>query len=149
MDTGVCFASSSTFRRICKQKNLRPKQVISRKGGKRPYHLATAPNRVWCWDITWLETKVKGKYFYLYMIIDMYSRKVVGWDVFAKEVGALARDLFATTLEKEGIQEGQVIVHEGSHLAIYAQRNSLLEANRKAHPSRHGGKPKVYAMNPK
>jgi putative transposase len=38
-------------------------------------------------------------------------------------------------------------VHEGSYLAIYAQRNSLLEANRKAHPSRHGGKPKVYAMD--
>jgi putative transposase len=58
---------------------------------KRPALTATAPNQVWCWDITWLESRTKGKYFYLYMIIDMYSRKVVGWAVAARENGALAK----------------------------------------------------------
>jgi putative transposase len=235
MDTGVCLASLSSMRRISIKRNLRPKMVLSQKRAKRPNLFANAPNKVWCWDITWLDAKVKGTYFYLYMIIDMYSRKVVGWEVFAKEDGALARDLFARTLEAEDVREGQMMVHsdngkpmrstmlrglferlqvkvsygrphtsndnayaesvfatfkgrismpeyfeniesaieyceaffnwynhlhlhsgldfvtpqsvhEGSHLAIYANRNSLLAENRLAHPSRHGGKPKVYAM---
>lgn len=235
MDTGICFASASAMRRICLKQNLRQKRVVTGTRAKRPELLANAPNKVWCWDITWLEGKVKGTYFYLYMIIDMYSRKVVGMDVFAKEDGALARNLFARTLSAEGIREGQITVHadngkpmrskmlrglferlqvkasygrphtsndnafaeslfatfkgrvsmpeyfaniqsaseyceaffhwyneihlhsgldyvtpksvhEGTHLAIYAKRNSMLAANRLAHPSRHGGKPKVYAM---
>lgn len=51
--------------------------------------------------------RVKGTYYYLYMIIDMFSRKVVGWDVFAKEDGVLARVLFATTLASEGVRKGK------------------------------------------
>jgi transposase InsO family protein len=66
---------------------------------------------VWCWDITWLDAPLKGTYFYLYMAIDMFSRKVVAWEVYAKEDGTLARDLFAEAMKAEGIQPGTLLIH--------------------------------------
>jgi transposase InsO family protein len=59
----------------------------------------------------WLESPIVGKYFYLYMIIDLFSRKVVGWGVAAQESGALARKIFAHALEAEGVCADQLIVH--------------------------------------
>jgi putative transposase len=113
LDRGVYVSSYSTFLRVLKERNmLGVKRHRNRTGTKkRPALTATAPNQVWCWDITWLESRTKGKYFYLYMIIDMYSRKVVGWTVAARENGGLAKALFARTLEAEGISEDQLIVH--------------------------------------
>lgn len=113
MDRGVYVSSYTTF--LCVLKERKP--VVSKRKrkqggkGKRPELVATAPNQVWCWDITWLESPVIGKYFFLYMIIDMYSRKVVGWSVAAQESGALARKIFAHALDAEGIRADQLIVH--------------------------------------
>jgi putative transposase len=113
MDRGVYVSSYTTFLRVLKERAL----VVSKRTrkqtgrGKRPELVATAPNQVWCWDITWLESPVIGKYFFLYMIIDMYSRKVVGWSVAAQESGALARRIFTHALEAEGIRADQLIVH--------------------------------------
>lgn len=67
---------------------------------KRPEYSATGPNQVWCWDITWLHSEVTGKYYYLYLIIDMYSRYIVGWSLHTKEDGKLAQLLFAETIQK-------------------------------------------------
>ena len=57
------------------------------KPQRRPVstHKATAGNQVWMWDITWLPGAIKGLYFYLYLIIDLYSRKVVGWEIWPEE----------------------------------------------------------------
>jgi putative transposase len=113
LDRGVYLGSYSSFLRVLKER-----EVVGCKGHrngtgnkKRPELAATAPNQIWCWDITWLGSRTKGKYFYLYMIIDMYSRKVVGWTVAARENGGVAKALFARTLEAEGVSEDQLIVH--------------------------------------
>jgi putative transposase len=111
MDKGIYLASPSTFVRVLRERNIRKPRASKATNVKRPLLVATAPGQVWCWDITWLEAPIKGTYFYLYMIIDMYSRKVVGWDVFAKEDGTLARVLFAQALVAEHIPAGQITVH--------------------------------------
>lgn len=112
MDRGIYVSSYSAFRRVLKAHNMpQVKPQAAKTNRKRPELAATGPNQIWCWDITWLESRTKGKYFYLYMIIDMFSRKVVGWDVAAQENGPLAKALFARTLEAEGVSEHQLIVH--------------------------------------
>ncbi|MDX1253602.1 MAG: IS3 family transposase, partial [Gammaproteobacteria bacterium] len=67
-------------------------------------HEATGPNQVWCWDITYLPTRVRGLYFYLYLILDLYSRKIVGWEVQATETGEHAASLLRRTILGEAVQ---------------------------------------------
>lgn len=235
MDQGIYLGSPSTYGRVAAERNARKAHPARVSKAKRPELVATGPGQVWCWDITWLDAPLKGTYFYLYMVLDMYSRKVVAWEVFAKEDGTLARDLFAQALEDEGIPPGQITihadngrpmrsqslrslfdllnvtasygrphtsndnafaeslfatfkgrvsfpeffatlqsarefclefftwynsfhlhsrldyttplnVHQGLHEEIFVRRNELLEADRLAHPSRHGGRKKVYGI---
>nr|EES52679.1 MAG: Integrase, catalytic region [Leptospirillum ferrodiazotrophum] len=71
---------------------------------RRPTPLcATAPNQVWTWDITYLSTTIKGQFFYLYLFLDLYSRKIVGWEVWASE----SADHAADTLKKAVLRETQ------------------------------------------
>ena len=70
----------------------------------KPELLATAPNRVWSWDITKLKGPVKWTYFYLYVILDIFSRKAVGWMLAHQESAELAKRLLRETLDKEGIE---------------------------------------------
>lgn len=72
-------------------------RVVERR--KRPEYSATGSNQVWCWDITWLHSEETGKYYYLYLIIDMFSRYIVGWALHTKEDGKLAEQLFAETIQ--------------------------------------------------
>src|SRR5665811_101764 len=65
--------------------------------------LATAPNQLWSWDITKLMGPAKWTYFYLYVILDVFSRYVVGWMVAHRETAALAQQLIAETIAKQGI----------------------------------------------
>jgi len=112
LDQGICLASPATFVRVVKERGVQRKNGVRRaQNAKRPELVATAPGQVWCWDITWLNAALKGTYFYLYMAMDMFSRKVVAWEVFAKEDGTLARNLFAQALEDEGIPFGKIKVH--------------------------------------
>jgi len=78
---------------------------------QKPELLATAPNQVWSWDITKLKGPVKWSYFYLYVLIDIYSRKVVGWMVADCESSVLARELIEQTCQKEGIERDQLTIH--------------------------------------
>jgi putative transposase len=77
----------------------------------KPELLATGPNQVWSWDITQLKGPAKWLYFYLYVILDIYSRYVVGWLVAEQESAELAQALIAETCAKQGIQPGQLILH--------------------------------------
>jgi putative transposase len=77
----------------------------------KPELLATAPNQVWSWDITKLLGPVKWAYFYLYVILDIFSRYVVGWMVASRETAALAHKLIQETMEKQNIQPGQLTIH--------------------------------------
>ena len=78
---------------------------------KKPELVATAPNQVWTWDITKLKGPVKWTYFYLYVILDLYSRLVVGWTAARRESGTLAKRLIAETLSKQGVGRDQVTLH--------------------------------------
>jgi putative transposase len=73
--------------------------------------LATAPNEVWSWDITKLLGPAKWTYYYLYVLLDIYSRYVPGWMVAHREHAALAERLMAETIAKQGIPPGQLTLH--------------------------------------
>ncbi len=77
----------------------------------KPELLATGPNQVWSWDITKLKGPAKWTYFYLYVILDIFSRYVVGWMIAHRESATLARRLIADTCAKQGIKDGQLTVH--------------------------------------
>jgi putative transposase len=77
----------------------------------KPELLATAPNQVWSWDITKLKGPAKWTYFYLYVILDIFSRCVVGWMVAHRECTELAKRLIAETCARQGVQEGQLTLH--------------------------------------
>ena len=73
--------------------------------------MATAPNQVWSWDITKLRGPIKWSYFQLYVILDIFSRYVVGWMVADRESALLAQRLIKETIEKQGIQRNQLTIH--------------------------------------
>lgn len=102
MDQGIYIASLSTCERVMKSYYQSIGKAVDRivERRKRPEYSATGPNQVWCWDITWLHSEVTGKYYYLYLIIDMFSRYIVGWSLHTKEDGKLAELLFAETIQK-------------------------------------------------
>jgi len=76
-----------------------------------PELLATASNQVWSWDITKLRGPVKWSYYYLYVILDIFSRFVVGWMIAYRESATLAKRLIAETCEKQNVQPGQLSLH--------------------------------------
>jgi putative transposase len=87
-DQGRYVASESTLYRILREHeelNHRGRAKAPQKRGEPRTHCATGPNQVWCWDITWLAGPARGLFYYLYMVIDLYSRKIVGWEVYDRE----------------------------------------------------------------
>jgi putative transposase len=84
---------------------------LRRPNYRKPELLATAPNQVWSWDITKLKGPAKWTYFHLYVIIDIFSRYVVGWMLAHGESQTLAEKLIQETVEKHGIVPGQLTVH--------------------------------------
>ena len=111
MDQGVYIASPSTCIRVLNQNGPQKKTRISHIKRVKPELSADAPNQVWCWDITWIPTHIRGKYFYLYLIIDMYSRFIVDWEVHSIEDGTLARSLFMRAIEARGVLDDKLVVH--------------------------------------
>ncbi len=77
----------------------------------KPELLATGPNQVWSWDITKLKGPVKWTYYYLYVILDIYSRYAVGWLLARRESAALAKRLITETCEKQQVDEDQLTLH--------------------------------------
>jgi putative transposase len=101
---------------------------------RRPHYtapelLATRPNEVWSWDITKLLGPVKWTYFYLYVILDIFSRYVVGWMLAPRESAALAERLIAETYAKQGITPGQLTVHADRGAAMTSKPVALLLAD--------------------
>jgi len=78
---------------------------------EKPELLATGPNQVWSWDITKLKGPVKWTYFYLFVILDIFSRYVVGWTLANRETAIIAKRLIQETSDKQGIVPGQVTIH--------------------------------------
>ena len=78
---------------------------------KKPELLATAPNQVWSWDITKLLGPAKWTYFYLYVVLDIFSRYVVGWTVEASEDSEIAKSLIADAIARQGVGRDQLTLH--------------------------------------
>ena len=113
LDEGAYVCSIRTMYRILDQhQEVRERRnQLSRPNYQKPELLATAPNQVWSWDITKLLGPVKWTYFYLYVILDIFSRYVVGWTVADGESRELAKRLIAETCAKQQIQPGQLTLH--------------------------------------
>jgi putative transposase len=96
---------------------------------KKPELLATAPNQVWSWDITKLRGPAKWTYYYLYVLLDIFSRYAVGWMVARCESAALASLLLGESLKKQTIQPGQLTVHSDRGGPMRAKSFALLLAD--------------------
>jgi len=112
LDEGVYLCSERTMYRILSK---RGQNVIRRQSAPRLYSkpelLATRPNELWSWDITKLKGPVKWTYFYLYKVLDVFSRYVVGWMVAYRESADLAKDLIAEACRKQEILPGTLTIH--------------------------------------
>ena len=96
---------------------------------KKPELLASSPNEVWSWDITKLLGPVKWTWFYLYVIIDIYSRYVPGWMLARAENGRLAEILLADTIAKQGIGADQLTIHSDRGSPMTAKPVAFLLAD--------------------
>jgi len=128
LDEGRYHCSIRTMYRILGDENGSVKE--RRRGHQRGHYskpelLATGPNQVWSWDITKLKGPAKWTYFYLYVIMDIFSRYVVGWMVAHREQDALAKRLIEESCIKQNIQPG--------HLIIHADRGSSMKSKAVAH----------------
>lgn len=112
-DQGVYLASESTFYRVLKAANQwKPRGKARAPTHRRPDPLtATAPHQVWSWDITYLATTVKGLFFYLYLFLDVFSRKIVGWEVFATESAEQAATVLSRAYYREGVTPDTLVLH--------------------------------------
>lgn len=111
-DQGIYLASESTFYRV-----LREEGMITHRGrtnapshSKPDSHTAEGPNEVWSWDITYLTSTVKGMFYYLYLFMDIYSRKIVGWEVYENESSEQAADVLRKAHLNESINAVQPLI---------------------------------------
>jgi transposase InsO family protein len=113
-DLGVYLASESTLYRILRQEDLLKHRESYRAPSKRhkpAEHVARGPNEVWSWDITYLKTEVRGAFFYLYLVVDVWSRKIVAWELHTEESAEHASVLLSAACQREGVSAGTLVVH--------------------------------------
>lgn len=114
LDQGHYLASESSFYRV-----LRDAKQLAHRGKERPAQTrnkpralcATAPNQLFSWDITYLPTAVTGIYYYLYLFMDIFSRKIVGWQIYESESSELASEVMRDICARENIAPKQVVLH--------------------------------------
>ena len=148
LDEGTFLCSIPTMYRILREHRL----VRDRRNPRRhpsyhkPARLATGPNEVWSWDITKLLGPVKWTYFHLYVILDIFSRYVVGWMVAPRESAALAQRLIAETCATQGIGPGQLFIHADRGTSMTSKPVALLLADLGV--TRSHARPQVSNDNP-
>lgn len=131
LDEGIYHCSIRTMDRLL----AREGEVRERRGPRRRVHyhkpelLATGPNQVWSWDITQLKGPVKWSYDHLYVILDIYSRDVVGWMVAPRESAALAHKLIQLTCDNQGIRPGQFTIQAARGSSMTSKPVALLLAD--------------------
>ncbi len=122
-DLGIYLASERSFYRILKQANqLSPRGRQRPRQASRPIstHQATAPNQLWTWDITYLPSQIRGEFYYLYSIQDLYSRKIVAWEIHHNESAEHAAALMQLAQHKEQPKAG-LILHSDNGAAMKGQ----------------------------
>ena len=130
LDEGTYLCSERTMYRIldenCQVRERR--NQLRHPNYKAPELMAQKPRQLWSWDITKLKTFVKSQYFHLYVILDVFSRYVVGWMVADCEAAELAKALIEQTCEREGITPGELTFHADNGSAMVAQCVAFLLA---------------------
>jgi putative transposase len=131
LDEGVYLCSWRTmYRVLATAAEVRERRdQLRHPAYAKPELLATGPNQVWSWDITKLRGPVKWSYYYLYVILDIFSRYVVGWMVAAQESATLAERLITATCEKQEIAAGQLTIHADRGSPMAAKSVALLLAD--------------------
>src|SRR5437870_9505407 len=131
LDEGRYHCSIRTMYRFLKQEgeSRERRDQLTHPPYQKPELLATAPNQLWSWDITKLRGPAKWTYFYLYVILDVFSRYVVGWMVAPREGAELARKLIEETCEKQNIQPDQLGLHADRGSAMRSKPVALLLAD--------------------
>ena len=113
-DKGLYLASESTMYRLRRRLGVgcsiraMPRTHVTRSS---TVHRATGPNQVWSWDITYLPTTIRGRFLYLYLIMDVWSRRVVGWDVFERENTEHAAELFQRVCRETAVDPLGLVLH--------------------------------------
>jgi putative transposase len=131
LDDGTYRCSERTMYRIlAASSEVRERRdQLRRPTYTKPELLATRPNELWSWDITKLHGPAKWTYFYLYVILDVFSRYVVGWMVATCESAALAQELIRTTCERQDITADQLTLHADRGISMTSKPVALLLAD--------------------
>ena len=120
-DEGLYLASESTMYRLQRRYGLRaqkptsPRTHVTRAS---TMHRATGPNQVWSWDITWLPTTVRGAYLYLYLIMDVWSRRIVGWRIAERETADVAAALITQSCFAGNVDSRGLVLHSDNGHAM-------------------------------
>lgn len=131
LDAGCFYCSPRTmYRVLAAHHEVRERRnQLRHPAYAKPELLATAPNEVWSWDITKLLGPAKWTYYYLYVILDIFSRYVVGWLLAPRESASLAQRLLAETCRRQSIQPGQLTIHADRGSAMKSQPVAQLLAD--------------------
>lgn len=105
--------SEATIYRILREEKMVQHRQPSkpRKGGRPDTFVASKPRQVMTWDITYMKREIKGCYFYLYMVMDIFSRKIVGWAVHTEETSEHAADLISRVYQRENLEGAKAVLH--------------------------------------
>ena len=147
-DSGRYLASESSFYRVLKKADLLKHRSKSKpRERKRPKDLiARSPNRVWSWDITYLKSPVKGLYYYLYLMMDVYSRFIVGWVVEKVEPSDHAARLITRACFEQGVAEDRLTLHADNGGPMKGA--TMLSTLQKLHVAPSFSRPSVSDDNP-
>lgn len=113
-DQGLYLASESTLYRVLRehdQQHRRGRAKAPHKPAKPDAFAASAPNQVWSWDITYLPTVIRGQFLRLYLIVDIYSRYIVGWEIHPDELASHAGALMAKACLRQHVRPDQLVLH--------------------------------------
>ena len=124
LDQGLYFGSVSSFYRVLtafKQLNHRGRSRVRKKVTKPTSYTAYGPNEVWSWDITYLASTVRGQFYYLYLFEDIFSRKIVGYEVHEKECGERAAELIQRCMLREQCLNTPLVLHSDNGAPMKAQ----------------------------
>ena len=131
LDEGLYRCSIRTMYRILHENDevRERRQQLRHPVYVKPELLAEGPNQVWSWDISKLMGPAKWTYFYLYVIIDIFSRRVVGWCVADTESAALFKPLFESAVDHHAVPPGQLTLHADRGSSMKAKATALLLAD--------------------
>ena len=148
-DQGRYIASESSFYRLLRkadEQHHRGRRRPARPAGAPPRLCAKAPCAVWTWDISWLPGPVKGLFFYLYLIVDLYSRKIVGWEVYERESADYAAEVVRRAVLAERCVDHPLVLHADNGSPMKGE--TLLETLYRLGVSTSYSRPRTSNDNP-